>query len=129
LANPGLDSRFTEGGEVVNSSAGSALFRRNVYFLSLSGITDPEVLVQFTALPHFLRSSGLLSGLYESYNDNPHKSGDPLSPVSTTEELLGRKSSGFCLESREYGHRDPFFMYRSCFYGVESSKGIFVLQY
>jgi hypothetical protein len=30
----------------------------------------------------------------------------PLSFVSTTEELLGRKSSGFGLESREYGRRD-----------------------
>jgi hypothetical protein len=27
--------------------------------------------------------------------------------VSTTEELLGRKSSGSCLEIREYGRRDP----------------------
>jgi hypothetical protein len=31
----------------------------------------------------------------------------PLSLVSTTEELLGRKSSGYGLESREYGRRDP----------------------
>jgi hypothetical protein len=31
----------------------------------------------------------------------------PLSPVSTTEELLGRKSSVSGLESREYGRRDP----------------------
>jgi hypothetical protein len=31
----------------------------------------------------------------------------PLSLVSTTEELLGRKSSGSCLENREYGCRDP----------------------
>jgi hypothetical protein len=30
----------------------------------------------------------------------------PLSLVSTTEELLGRKSSGFGLENREYGSRD-----------------------
>jgi hypothetical protein len=30
-----------------------------------------------------------------------------LSLVSTTEELLGRKSSGSCLENREYGRRDP----------------------
>jgi hypothetical protein len=30
----------------------------------------------------------------------------PLSLVSTTEELLGRKCSGFGLESREYVHRD-----------------------
>jgi hypothetical protein len=31
----------------------------------------------------------------------------PLSLVSTTEELLERKSRGFCLENREYGRRDP----------------------
>jgi hypothetical protein len=31
----------------------------------------------------------------------------PLSLVSTNEELLGRKSSGSGLESREYGRRDP----------------------
>jgi hypothetical protein len=30
-----------------------------------------------------------------------------LSLVSTTEELLDRKSSGSCLENREYGRRDP----------------------
>jgi hypothetical protein len=31
----------------------------------------------------------------------------PLSLVSTTEELLERKSSGSCLENREYGRRIP----------------------
>jgi hypothetical protein len=31
----------------------------------------------------------------------------PLSLVSTTEELLGRKSSGSGLENRDYGRRDP----------------------
>jgi hypothetical protein len=31
----------------------------------------------------------------------------PLSPVSTTEELLGRKSSGSGQESRDYGVGDP----------------------
>jgi hypothetical protein len=31
----------------------------------------------------------------------------PLSLVSTTEELLGRKSNGSGLEIREYGRRDP----------------------
>jgi hypothetical protein len=31
----------------------------------------------------------------------------PLSLVSTIEELLGRKSSGSGLETREYGRRDP----------------------
>jgi hypothetical protein len=31
----------------------------------------------------------------------------PLSLVSTIEELLGRKNSGFGLENRDYGRRDP----------------------
>jgi hypothetical protein len=31
----------------------------------------------------------------------------PLSLVSTIEELLGRKSSGFGLENRDYCRRDP----------------------
>jgi hypothetical protein len=31
----------------------------------------------------------------------------PLSHVSTTEELLGRKSSGSCLENRDYHYKDP----------------------
>jgi hypothetical protein len=31
-----------------------------------------------------------------------------LSLVSTTQELLGRKSSGSGLENREYGSRDPY---------------------
>jgi hypothetical protein len=31
----------------------------------------------------------------------------PLNLVSTIEELLGRKSSGSRLESREYGRGDP----------------------
>jgi hypothetical protein len=31
----------------------------------------------------------------------------PLSLVSTTEELLGRKCSGSGLENRDYGRRDP----------------------
>jgi hypothetical protein len=31
----------------------------------------------------------------------------PLSLVSTTEELLGRKSSGSGLENRDYGIKDP----------------------
>jgi hypothetical protein len=30
----------------------------------------------------------------------------PLSLMSTNEELLGRNSSGSCLENREYGHGD-----------------------
>jgi hypothetical protein len=40
----------------------------------------------------------------------------PLSLVSTNEELLGRKSSGYGLESREYGRRDPSRLLRFTLY-------------
>jgi hypothetical protein len=40
----------------------------------------------------------------------------PLSLVKTTEELLGRKNSNSCLESREYGHKDPSRWPRVIFY-------------
>jgi hypothetical protein len=55
--------------------------------------TDPEVRVRFPELPDFLRSSGSGTGFTQ--------------PLSTTEELLGRKSSGSGLENREYGRRKP----------------------
>jgi hypothetical protein len=44
----------------------------------------------------------------------------PLSLVSTTEELLGRKSSGSGLESREYSRRDFFLFIYSFGVGLES---------
>jgi hypothetical protein len=50
--------------------------------------------IQFPSLPNFCEVVGLEWG--------------PLSLVSTTEELLGRYSSGFGLETREYGHGDLF---------------------
>jgi hypothetical protein len=40
----------------------------------------------------------------------------PLSLVSTIEELLERKSSGFGLEIREYGRRDPLHRLRGTLY-------------
>jgi hypothetical protein len=40
----------------------------------------------------------------------------PLSLVSATEELLGRKSSGSALENREYGRRDPSLWPRDTLY-------------
>jgi hypothetical protein len=39
-----------------------------------------------------------------------------LSLVSTTEELLGRNSSGFGLENREYGRGDPLRSPRNTLY-------------
>jgi hypothetical protein len=49
--------------------------------------------VRFPELPHFFRSSGSRTG--------------PLSFVSTIEDLLGRNSSGSCLEIREHGCGNP----------------------
>jgi hypothetical protein len=43
----------------------------------------------------------------------------PLSLLSTTEELLGRKPSGFGLGSREYGHGDLSRWPRCTFYPQE----------
>jgi hypothetical protein len=40
----------------------------------------------------------------------------PLSLLSTTEELLGKKSSGSGIENREYGRRDPSRWPRGSFY-------------
>jgi hypothetical protein len=40
----------------------------------------------------------------------------PLSLVNTAEELLGRKSSGSCLENRDYGVGDPPHWLRNTLY-------------
>jgi hypothetical protein len=45
----------------------------------------------------------------------------PLSLASTTEELLGRSSSGSGLESREYGRRDPSRWPRGTLYPQKSA--------
>jgi hypothetical protein len=53
--------------------------------------TDPEIRIRFPALPDFLRIVDLERG--------------PLSLVNTTEELLGRESSGSGLKNRDYYRR------------------------
>jgi hypothetical protein len=55
---------------------------------------DQDIRVRFLALPDVLSSKG--SGT--AYNQLR---------VSAIEELLGRKSSGYSLESREYGRSNP----------------------
>jgi hypothetical protein len=57
-----------------------------------------EFLNESSEFPLFLM--GKFALIYECFRG-------PLSLVSTTEELLGRKSSGSGLENREYGRRDP----------------------
>jgi hypothetical protein len=51
------------------------------------------------------RGPGFDSRRYQIFREVVSLERGPLSLVGTTEELLGRESSGFCLESREYGCR------------------------
>jgi hypothetical protein len=54
-----------------------------------------------------IQRSGFDSRRYHIFWEEVGLERGPLSLVSTTEELLGRKSWGSDLESREYGRRDP----------------------
>jgi hypothetical protein len=53
-----------------------------------------------------IQRPGFDSRSYQIFREVVGLERGPLSFVSTTEELLGRKSSGSGLESREYGRRD-----------------------
>jgi hypothetical protein len=54
-----------------------------------------------------IQRSGFDSRRYQMFWEVVCLERGPLSLVSTTEELLDRKSSGSSLERREYGRRDP----------------------
>jgi hypothetical protein len=54
-----------------------------------------------------IQMSGFGSRRYEIFREIMGFEQGPLSLVSTTEELLGRKSSDSGLEIRDYGRRDP----------------------
>jgi hypothetical protein len=54
-----------------------------------------------------IQRSGLKSRLYQIFWEVVGLERGPFSLVSTTEELLGRKSSGSGLEIREYSPKDP----------------------
>jgi hypothetical protein len=53
------------------------------------------------------RGPGFDSQRYQIFCEVVGLKRGPLSLMNTIEELLGRNSSGFCLESREYSRRDP----------------------
>jgi hypothetical protein len=53
------------------------------------------------------RGPGSIPGVTRFFSEVVGLERGPLSLVSTIEELLERKSSGFGLENREYGRRDP----------------------
>jgi hypothetical protein len=54
-----------------------------------------------------IQRSGCDSRCYQIFSEVVSLDRGPLSLASTTEELLGRKSSSSGLEIREYGRRDP----------------------
>jgi hypothetical protein len=53
------------------------------------------------------RGPGFVSRRYQIFWEVVGLERGPLSLESTIEELLGRNSSGFGIENREYGHGDP----------------------
>jgi hypothetical protein len=55
-----------------------------------------------------IQRSGIDSRRYQIFWEVVGLKRDPLSLTSTTEELLGRKSSGSGLENREYCRKDPY---------------------
>jgi hypothetical protein len=57
--------------------------------------------------PLQIQRSGFDSRRYQILREVVSLERGPLSLVSTIEELFERKSSGSCLESREYSRRDP----------------------
>jgi hypothetical protein len=63
-----------------------------------------------------IQRSGFGSQRYQVFWEVVGLERGPLNLVSTTEELLERKSSGFGLEIREYGRRDPSRWPRSTLY-------------
>jgi hypothetical protein len=54
-----------------------------------------------------IQRSGFDSRHYQIFSEVVDLERGPPSFLSTNDELLGRKNSGFGLESREYGRRDP----------------------
>jgi hypothetical protein len=54
-----------------------------------------------------IQTSGFYSRRYQIFCEVVGLEQGPLSLMSTIEELLGRKSSGSGLDSREYGRKDP----------------------
>jgi hypothetical protein len=63
-----------------------------------------------------IQSSGFDSRRYQIFWQAVGLERRPLSLVNTTEELLGRKSSGSGLENREYGRREPWHWPSGTFY-------------
>jgi hypothetical protein len=74
----------------------------------------PKIIYKITWSPHLRipgyrsRGPGFDSRCCQIFWETVGLELSPLSLVSTTEELLGRNSSGSGLENREYGRGDPF---------------------
>jgi hypothetical protein len=63
-----------------------------------------------------IQMSGFDSRRYQIFREVEGLERGQLSPMSTTEELLGRKSNGSCLENWEYLRRGPLCLPRNTLY-------------
>jgi hypothetical protein len=74
----------------------------------VEGITCDRLYGLVVRVPGYrCRDSGIDSWRYQIFREIVGLERGSLSLVSTTEELLGRNSSGSSVENREYGRRDP----------------------
>jgi hypothetical protein len=77
-------------------------------FQSMLGLQQTNSCIFFrTGQSSWLQRSGFDSQHYQIFGEVVGLEQAPLSLRSTTEELLGRNSSGSGLEIREYGQQDP----------------------
>jgi hypothetical protein len=76
-------------------------------FISYVGLGRPPLWSSGQSSWLQIQRSGFDSRCYQIFWEVVGLERGPLSLVSTTEELLGRKRSGSCLENRENGRKDP----------------------
>jgi hypothetical protein len=79
----------------------------DVYFRTIYDISDRLCGLVVRVRGYRSRGPWLDSLRYHIFGQVVSLERGPLSLVSTIEELLGRNSSGFGLENREYGRGDP----------------------
>jgi hypothetical protein len=77
------------------------------YELNLCMLCRPPLRSSDQSLWPQIQRPGFDSRRYQIFREVVGLERGPLRLVSTIEELLERKSSGFGLESREFGRRDP----------------------
>jgi hypothetical protein len=94
---------------------------RILHFLIVCSVVRPPLWSSGQSSWLQIQRSGFDSQHYQVFWEVVGLERDPLSLVSTTEELLGRESSDFCLENEIKAVGDPLRWPRNTFYQQKSS--------